>query len=368
MSEAMGTAKPLPRALVIMLLAAASIVAIIGLRQLGWLIGPVFLALVIVILVNPLHRTLRRRGVPKIVALLLLLLAIYGILIGLIAILGYSVARLATIVPAYAANAALLNDLGARLATIGVGQQQIREAVSGLDLGQLGQWLTSRLRSIIGFGANVIFLLSLLLFLGIESTGTAQRMSTIVATHPRTADALLDFAIKTRRFLAVTGIFAIVVGLADTLLLLRLGIPLALLWGLLAAACNFIPYVGFIIGVIPPALLALLGGDWRLMIIVIVAYIVLNSLFTSLLPPYFVGDAVGMSITVTLISVVFWAWVLGPLGAVLAIPLTLLMKAVFIDADPRAAWAATLIGSTRSEARRSLRRNRTTRDKSRDRV
>jgi hypothetical protein len=94
----------------------------------------------------------------------------------------------------------------------------------------------------------------------------------------------------------------------------------------------------------------------------------LNSLFTSLLPPYLVGDAVGLSITVTLISVVFWAWVLGPLGAVLAIPLTLLMKAVFIDADPRAAWAATLIGSTRSEARRSLRRNRTTRDKSRDRV
>jgi AI-2 transport protein TqsA len=65
----------------------------------------------------------------------------------------------------------------------------------------------------------------------------------------------------------------------------------------------------------------LLGGGWRLMI-VIIAYILLNSLFTSLLPPYFVGDAVGMSITVTLISVVFWAWVLGPLGAVLAIPLT----------------------------------------------
>ncbi len=363
MSEPVGIGKPLPRALVIMLLAAATSVATIGLRQLGWLIGPVFLALVIVILVNPLHRTLRRRGAPKIVALLLLLLAIYGILIGLIAILGYSVARLATIVPAYAANAALLlNELAARLAAIGIGQEQIREMLFGLDLSQVGRWLTSRLRSIIGFGANVIFLLSLLLFLGIESTGITQRMSTIVATHPRTAEALFDFAIKTRRFLAVTGVFAVVVGLADTILLLWLGIPLALLWGLLAALCNFIPYVGFIIGVIPPALLALLGGGWRLMIVVIVAYIVLNSLFTSLLPPYFVGDAVGLSITVTLISVVFWAWVLGPLGAVLAIPLTLLMKSVFVDADPRAVWAATLIGSSRSEARRSFRRTRSTKD------
>ena len=65
-SEPVGLGKPVPRALVIMLLAAAASVAIIGLRQLGWLIGPVFLALVIVILVNPLHRTLRRRGAPKI--------------------------------------------------------------------------------------------------------------------------------------------------------------------------------------------------------------------------------------------------------------------------------------------------------------
>jgi hypothetical protein len=73
-----------------------------------------------------------------------------------------------------------------------------------------------------------------------------------------------------------------------------------------------------------------------------------------------------MSITVTLISVVFWAWVLGPLGAVLAIPLTLLMKSVFIDADPRAAWAATLIGSTWPEARRSFRRTRIAKDESRD--
>jgi AI-2 transport protein TqsA len=110
----------------------------------------------------------------------------------------------------------------------------------------------------------------------------------------------------------------------------------------------------------------LLGGGWRLMIIVIFAHIVLNSCFTTLLPPYFVGDAFGMSITVTLISVVFWAWVLGPLGAVLAIPLTLLMKSVFIDADPRAAWAATLIGSTRSEDRQSLGRTRMTKDIPRD--
>ena len=160
------------------------------------------------------------------------------------------------------------------------------------------------------------------------------------------------FAANTRRFLGVTTIFGFLTGLADTLLLLWLGIPLALLWGLLAAICNYIPYVGFVIGVIPPALLALLIGGWDLMIIVIVAYILLNSLLTSLIQPYFMGNAVGVATTVTLIALVLWGWVLGPLGAILAIPLTLLCKAVLVDADPRAAWVNALIGSAKPDRAR----------------
>ena len=90
------------------------------------------------------------------------------------------------------------------------------------------------------------------------------------------------------------------------------------------------------------------------MVVVIIAYVLLNSLFTSLIQPYFIGDAVGVSVTMTLISLVFWGWVLGPLGAILAIPLTLLVKAVLIDADPNAAWAETLVGSTRHHRREAV--------------
>ena len=133
--------------------------------------------------------------------------------------------------------------------------------------------------------------------------------------------------------------------MAGTLLLLWLDVPLAPLLGLLAAACNYIPYVGFIIGLVPPALLSLFEGGWQQMLLVIIAHIVLNSVLTSLIPPYFVGDAVGLSMVITLLSIVFWAWVLGSLGAVLAVPLTLLVKAVPVDADPRAAWAEAIVGS-----------------------
>ena len=84
------------------------------------------------------------------------------------------------------------------------------------------------------------------------------------------------------------------------------------------------------------------------MLTVIVAFIVLNSLFTSLIQPYFVGDAVGVSMPVTLVALVFWGWVLGPLGAILAIPLTLLVKAVLVDTDPPPAGRTRCFGSTRA--------------------
>jgi len=330
----------------------AAIFALIGLRQLSWLVAPVFLAMVIVVLVHPLHGWLRRRHVPSAPALLLLLVAIYGLIIGLVVIIAVSLARLATLLPTFAGElGALVQDLQARLAVVGVGPDQARAMTAMIEPARAVRALTSVLRQVVGFGANVVFVLSLLLFMGIDSTGVSARMASVTAQRPLLAGALRSFALKTRRFLGVTTVFGLITGFADTLLLLWLGIPLPVLWGLLAAICNYIPYVGFVIGVTPPAVLALLIGGWPLMLIVIVAYILLNSLFTSLIQPYFVGDAVGVSITVTLVALVLWGWVLGALGAVLAIPMTLLCKAVLVDADPRATWVNAIIGSGRPARR-----------------
>ena len=77
--------------------------------------------------------------------------------------------------------------------------------------------------------------------------------------------------------------------------------------------------------------------------IVVVVYCVLNLVIQSLIQPRFIGNSVGLSATVTFVTLLFWAWVLGPLGALLAIPLTLLAKALLVDIDPRARWADALL-------------------------
>ena len=156
-------------------------------------------------------------------------------------------------------------------------------------------------------------------------------------------DALGVFARGTRKYFGVATIFGGIVAVLDGAALLILGIPAAGLWALLAFVTNYIPNIGFIIGLIPPAILGLLVGGPSLMIAVIVVYCVLNFIIQSVLQPKFVGDAVGLTTTVSFLSLIVWAYILGPIGAILAIPASLLFKALLVDMDPRA-MAGTVPG------------------------
>jgi predicted PurR-regulated permease PerM len=112
---------------------------------------------------------------------------------------------------------------------------------------------------------------------------------------------------------------------------------------LLAFITNYIPNVGFVVGLVPPAILALLeGGPW-LMLLVIAVYSVLNFLIQSVIQPKYVGESVGLSGSLTFLSLVFWGWTLGALGALLAVPLSLLAKSMLVDADPESRWLSNLL-------------------------
>jgi AI-2 transport protein TqsA len=337
---------PLPRGLLILVGAAAMVIVAAGIGAVGWLIAPAFLAWVIVIVIAPVGHRLRSLGLPPWLATIVLVLLVYGVVVVMAGVLVLSAARLATLVPQYAAEANdMLRGLGATLGSYGIGADQIRALVAGLDVGKVAVFLGALLSGVVGLATNLVFLLSLLLFISIESSGADLRVKAMVGDRPLLGAALADFTKGVRRYLVVTSVFGLVIGALDTAALTILGIPLAITWGLLAFITNYIPYVGFWLGVLPPAALGLLVGGPRLLVIVVVIYLVVNFVFTSLLQPRFVGDAVGLSLTVTFVALVFWGWLLGPVGAVLAVPMTLLVKALLVDSDPDAGWMNALLGS-----------------------
>jgi predicted PurR-regulated permease PerM len=147
-----------------------------------------------------------------------------------------------------------------------------------------------------------------------------------------------------RRYMIATAALGIAQGVLNAIALVILGVPGAFLWGLLAFLGSFIPNVGYFIAIIPPVVFGFLVGGWQTAIPVIIVYAVINGVVQTLVQPRIVGNAVALSQTITFVSVLVWATIVGPVGAILAIPLTLIVRAVLIDSDPSAGWWRPVIG------------------------
>jgi predicted PurR-regulated permease PerM len=330
--------------------AAAAVLVLGGIRATAWLIGPAFLALVIVIALSPVQGWLRRHHWPAWLTTLVLVLLVVGVLGVLAVVVVVSMAQLAALLPQYADRAdQLLQSLAGSLADFGVAPGQLQAAVDDISPAKVVTLIGAALAGLSGAVSSLVFLVCLMFFISVEAGGMDRRLAAVAADRPGPASALRSFAQATRSYLVVSTVFGLIVGVIDVAVLLVIGVPLPVLWGVLSFITNYVPNVGFVIGVVPPALLALLTLGVSEMVLVIVAYSLINFVIQSLIQPRFVGDSVGLAMTTTFVALVFWAWLLGPLGALLAIPLTLLIKALLVDVDPTARWASALAGSLAPE-------------------
>ncbi len=344
----------LPRIAIVLLTFAALVVSIAGVRAVADIVGPAFLALVLTITVHPLRERMRRRGLPDWLSSVLLIVVVYLTLALLTLGLVISVARTASLVSTYTTE---INDawrsLNQTLSDLGVEQAQIDKLTSAFDVGNLVGIAGDLLSSVLGVLSDLFFVVTLVLFLTFDTTATSHNFDRLAEHKPDLVAALRRFMTGTRSYMAVSAGFGAVVAVIDTGALWLMGIPGAFVWGVLAFITNFIPNIGFVIGVVPPAIIGLLEGGPGLMIAVIAVYSVINVVIQTVIQPRIVGDAVGLSTTLTFLSLVFWAWAIGALGALLAIPLSLLLRAVLIDADPAARWALPLVSGRQSPPRTS---------------
>jgi AI-2 transport protein TqsA len=162
--------------------------------------------------------------------------------------------------------------------------------------------------------------------------------------RPLLVSALANYGRNVRRYMVVTTVLGLAQGAINWVALILLGVPGAFIWGLLAFLCSFIPNVGYFIAIIPPIIFGGLVGGWPTVIAVIVVYAIINAVVQSIIQPRVVGNAVSLSQTITFFSVLLWAVVLGPIGAILAIPLTLLLRVILVDSNPAMSWIRPLLG------------------------
>ncbi|WP_448256547.1 AI-2E family transporter [Microbacterium aurum] len=334
---------------------AAAVVILAGVFLGREILGPLLLAAVIVIICEPVRHPLERRGWPSWAATTAVIAVAYLVLAAMAAMLVYSGSAFVGLVRDSGDDLrATADQLVAWLGSLGLQDQASDAAASLLDPATLLRYATSLGGSALSALTAFFFVLAYVIFMAADDarySRAEERFGPRVRPFGR---RVASYSRSVRRYYVVNASFGLVVAIIDGLALWALGIPIPIVWAILAFVTNFIPNIGFVLGLIPPALLALVVGGWPLMLVVIAIYCVVNVTLQVLIQPKFVSDAVDLTLTLSFFSVVFWTFIIGPLGALLSIPLTLLVRALVLEGDPHAWWARWLSGDDKAQPPRKI--------------
>ncbi|WP_426623447.1 AI-2E family transporter [Leifsonia sp. McL0607] len=332
----------------ILLALAGGVVIAIGMHAIAGILAPTLLALVLVICAQPVRVWLERHGTPSGVATGAVALTTFALLAGFVALLIIAMAQFVGMLPQYKEQ---FQQIGQQFATwltsIGISPQDLKIVTQGFDPTKLLDVFTGVLGGALGIIAFGVIVLTMLILMPADAAYTPTLLRQLKPTKPNLVYAMTGFAHSVRRYMVVTTLLGIVQGVINGIALWLLGVPAALLWAILSFLCSFIPNVGYFLAIVPPLVFGYLIGGWGTVIAIIVIYGLVNAVVQSVVQPKVVGNAVALSQTLTFFSVLLWAVVLGAIGAILAIPLTLLFRAILVDSDPRARIWRGVIGDLR---------------------
>lgn len=324
---------------------AAAVIVLAGVHLLADVLAPLFLAAVIVIICHPVRRPLEARGWPRWAATTAVVVVVYLILAALLAMLVFAGFQFVGLVQDYFSQLERsVNEIAHQLSALGLDAQIAEAATSALEPSRLLSLAGSVSGMVLGVATAFFFVLAYAIFMAADGARYATASRLFGRTHADQIGRATRFSTGVRRYFVVNASFGAVVAIIDGIALGLLGVPAPVVWAILAFVTNFVPNIGFILGLVPPTIMAFVVGGWPLALAVVAVYCVANVVLQVLVQPKFVSDAVSLSLTLSFMSVVFWTFVIGPLGAILAIPLTLLVRALVLEGDPRTVWLRWLSG------------------------
>ena len=339
----------MPPGLRVLLVLATTVVALAGVYFARELIGPLALAVVLVVICEPVRRPLERRGWPRWTGTTAVIVVAYLVLVGMGLLLWVAGVQFARLVAEYLDQLrGSLDGFLAWLQSVGLDEEATDAAASVLDP-QAIVGLVSRLGgTVVAVLTALFFVVSYIIFMAADAARYRDAERVFGPARRPVLGRIRRLNTGIRRYYIVNASFGAVVAIIDGLALWALGVPAPLVWAVLAFVTNFIPNIGFVLGLIPPAVLAFVVGGWPLLLAVIAIYCVVNVVLQVLVQPKFVSDAVDLSLTLSFFSVIFWTFIIGPLGAILSIPLTLFVRALILEGDPGALWLRWLSGDRRA--------------------
>ncbi|HBQ11184.1 MAG TPA: hypothetical protein DEF51_08410 [Myxococcales bacterium] len=332
---------------------AAIVVLIAGMRAAASIVVPILLALFLAFVSSPLVFRLSKTRMPYPLAVSLVLLLELAVLGTLGVLIGSSVGRFEQRVPVYRDR---LGELYRELADF-MSSHGVRLAPEGLsaalDPGAIMEMIGTTLTGLGAILGNLLLVVLVLAFTLFDASRLWRKVEAHFAGSAAGDHVLTAISAEINRYLSVKSATSITTGVLLGVWCAVMGVDFAVLWGLLAFLLNYIPTVGSLLAAIPPVLVALVVHGPGTALAVAGGYVAVNVSIGNVIEPRLMGRALGISPVVVLLSIVLWGWVLGPVGALLSVPLTMILK-IALSNTTEWAWTADLMSGPVEEVQEPI--------------
>ncbi len=330
---------------------AGVIIILAAIKAAASILGMFFLAVFLAIAITPGFSWLRNKGVPSWLAVLIMFGVIIGCALLLFGLAWFPISQFGDKLPAYQSN--LSDQISAAsnlLARFGIDISSFEEQ-GFLDIGRVVGFLASVILTI----SNTMFLLMVVvltaIFMVVEAASYPERLRQGLGVSTGVIDQYRSFAQRVNSYILTRVKLNLALAVPVTILLAVLGVDFPILWGVVTFFTGFIPVVGFLLAVAPPAALGLVESGWVTAVIVIAGFVILNGIVDNVLQPRLMGQNLKLSPVVVFLSLFLWSYLLGGVGLLLAMPLTVLTVIVF-EQFQETRWIAVLMSTSPSPPKR----------------
>ncbi|ADO48507.1 AI-2E family transporter [[Enterobacter] lignolyticus] len=302
------------------------VIILTGIRFAADIVVPFILALFIAVILNPAVQFMVRWRIPRVVAVTLLIAFIILLAVLLLASLGTSLNELGRTAPQYRSSLVVpLQNVEPMLQRLGI-QVSVEQLSKFIDPNAAMLLVTRFLTQLSNAMSSIFLLLLTVVFMLLEVPQLPTKLQQLMS-RPVEGMAAIQRAIDSvTHYLVLKTAISLVTGLVAWWMLALLDVRFAFIWGMVAFALNYIPNIGSILAAIPPILQVLVFGGISDALLVMAGYLAINMLFGNILEPRIMGRGLGLSTLVVFLSLIFWGWLLGPVGMLLSVPLTIIVK------------------------------------------
>lgn len=333
----------------IMVTMAALVIILTGVKFAEVIISPFLIALFVTAISSPAMFWLKQHRIPDSLSVSLIILTI--ILAGFIitSIVSSSLHDFSANMPSYQERLQLItNSLTANLEKLGLNFRQ-EELKKIFNLGKVMGFIGVTFNHVLGTLTNIFLILMMVIFLLLELSTFSYKFSILSSNPKQTQKHMKDISGTINRYFQIKTLTSFLTALPIIIVLSLMGIDFPVLWGIVAFFLNFVPNIGSIIAAVPVVLLALIQFGFLAAGQVVILYLVMNNVVGNFLEPKLMGQSLGLSTLVVFLSLVFWGWLLGPVGMFLSVPLTMTLK-IIMDTNKNTRWISTMLSSKGQES------------------